>query len=192
MKYPILEKEAYAIVFGVSKFYEHLFGNKFVLQTDNEALTKMLGPKYGIPKMAARRLQYWSIFLSGFDYEIQHIKSKNNPADYLSRVVTDGQDIRLKHTEIIEKGFESNTINYINKSNINTLNWQTVQNETRKDKVLCDILRYCRDGWPVENNLGKDYEPFFKRKNEISVDKECLLWGYRIIIPDKIRVQVLN
>lgn len=82
--------------------------------------------------MAARRLQYWSIFLNGFDYEIQHIKSKNNPADYLSRVVTDAQHNKLKHTEIIEKGFESNTINYINKSNFNTLNWQMVQNETKK------------------------------------------------------------
>jgi hypothetical protein len=164
LKYPILEKEAYAIVFGVNKFYEFLFGHKFILQTDNEALTKILGPKYGIPKMAARRLQYWSIFLSGFNYEIQHIKSKNNPADYLSRVAINCEN-KLKNTEIIDKSYECNTINYINTSDLNTLDWQIVQRETRKDTILCNILRYCRDGWPVKNGLGEDYEPYFRRKN---------------------------
>ncbi|KAG6438794.1 hypothetical protein O3G_MSEX000230 [Manduca sexta] len=192
IKYPILEKEAYAIIFGVNKFYEFLFGHKFILQTDNEALARILGPKYGIPKMAARRLQYWSIFLSGFDYEIQHIKSNNNPADYLSRVVTNGHDTSLKSSDITIKHFEANTVNYINESNFKTLSWKTVQNETKKDKILCDILRYCRDGWPLKNDLGDDYEQYFRRKHEISVEKECLLWGYRVIIPKNIRKNIMD
>lgn len=191
IKYPILEKEAYAIIFGVSKFYEFLYGKKFILQTDNEALSKILGPKYGIPKMAARRLQYWAIFLGGFDYEIQHIKSKNNPADYLSRVSTNVQPNNSKNSDILEKNFEINTVNYINKSNLSILNWQTVQKETQKDKMLCDILRYSRDGWPLKNDVGENYEPFFKRKNEITVEKECILWGYRVIIPKNIQDDVM-
>lgn len=192
MKYPILEKEAFAIVFGVSKFYEYLFGHKFILETDNEALTKILGPKHGIPKMAARRLQYWSIFLSGFNYEIKHIKSKNNPADYLSRVVTGGQENSCEVNEIINKSFESNTVNYINASNLNVLNWKTIQNETKNDKILCDVLRYCRDGWPEKNDLGDEYESYFRKKNEISLEKECLLWGYRVIIPKNVRANVMQ
>lgn len=191
VKYPILEKEAYAIIFGVTKFYHYLFGKKFILQTDNEALTKILGPKYGIPKMAAKRLQYWSIFLSAFDYEIQHIKSKNNPADYLSRVATNSSDENSKSKDIVDKTFECNTINYINESKLSMLNWKTVQNETKKDKILCDILRFCRDGWPLKNEMGEEYEPYFIRKNEISIEKECLLWGYRIIIPKGIREEVM-
>lgn len=103
VKYPILEKEAYAIIFGLTKFYEFLFGRKFILQTDNEALSKILGPKYGIPKMAAKRLQYWAIFLGGFDYEIQHIKSKNNPADYLPRISTKVQDNIIKILKLLTR-----------------------------------------------------------------------------------------
>lgn len=190
MKYPILEKEAYAIVFGVTHFYEYLFGKKFILQTDNEALAKILGPKYGIPKMAAKRLQYWSIFLSGFDYKIQHIKSKNNPADYLSRVTTYCKD-DIDTADIITNSFELNTINYISKSSLSTLNWKIIEKETKLDKILCDVLRFCRDGWPHINNQGEDYMPYFTRKNEITTERDCLLWGYRVIIPSKIRDEVM-
>lgn len=129
-----MAKEAYAIVFGISKFNEFLYGYKFILQTDNEALTKILGTKYGIPKMAVRRLQYWSIFLSGFNYEVQHIGSKNNPADYLSRVATNCEDKLNSNTAIIEKSFEGNTINYIINSDMRTLNWKIVHNETKRVK----------------------------------------------------------
>lgn len=75
------------------------------MQTDNEALSKILGPQYGIPKMAARRLEYSAIFLSAFDYEIQHIKAKNNPGDYLSRVGSGSQHNNYKYPEIIERIF---------------------------------------------------------------------------------------
>lgn len=75
---------------------------------------------------------------------------------------------------------------------MNILNWQTVQKETQKDKNMCDILRYSRDGWPLKNDLGEDYEPYFKKNNEISVEKECILWGYRVIIPKNIRDDVMS
>lgn len=142
--------------------------------------------------MAAKRLQYWSIFLNSFDYEVQHIKSKNNPADYLSRVVTNGNESKLKNSEMLHKTYETNTVNYINESNLTTLNWQAIQSEIKKDKVLCDILRFCRDGWPLTNVLGEKYEPYFRRRNELSIDKECLLWGYRVIIPSNVKDQVMK
>lgn len=55
--------------------------------------------------------------------------------------------------------FEVNTVNYRNKSNLNILDWKTVQKETQKDKILCDILRFSIDGWLLKNDIGENYEP---------------------------------
>lgn len=87
IKYSTINKEALAIIFGVTKFCNCTYGRHFELETDNAALFRIFGPTKAIPKMTAKRLQHYAIFLSAFDYKIRHIKSSLNPADYLSRTV---------------------------------------------------------------------------------------------------------
>lgn len=46
----------------------------------------------GIPAMVAARLQRWSVYLSYFDFDIQHINGKDNVnADFLSRFQNHGE-----------------------------------------------------------------------------------------------------
>ena len=66
----MIEKEAQAIVFGIKKFHQYLFGRRFSLLTDHRPLTYLLGPKSGIPMLAAFRLQRWAIQLSACQYDI--------------------------------------------------------------------------------------------------------------------------
>ncbi len=53
--YSQIEKEALSLIFGVKKFHSYLYGRKFI--TDHKLLTTILGPKRGIPPLAAARLQ---------------------------------------------------------------------------------------------------------------------------------------
>ena len=55
--YAQLEKEAFAMIFGVKTFHKYLYGRTFTLVTDHKPLTSILGAKSGIPTLAAARLQ---------------------------------------------------------------------------------------------------------------------------------------
>ena len=59
----------------------HLIGRKFILMTDNKGLKYLLDQ----PNLNARQAR-WLAFLSEYDFEIQHIKGKENKvADALSK-----------------------------------------------------------------------------------------------------------
>ena len=59
---------------------QHLIGRNFILMTDNKGLKYLLDQ----PNLNARKAR-WLSFLSEYDFEIQHIKGKENKvADTLS------------------------------------------------------------------------------------------------------------
>ena len=68
--YAQVEKEALALVFGLSKFHQYLYGRVSILQTDHKPLTTILGPTQGIPSLATARFQRWNIQLAGYSYWI--------------------------------------------------------------------------------------------------------------------------
>jgi len=76
--YSQIDKEALALVFGVQKFHQYIYGRQFILETDHKPLLYIFGPKKGIPQMSANRLQRYAVFLSRYDFEIKYIKEKNN------------------------------------------------------------------------------------------------------------------
>nr|XP_022901108.1 uncharacterized protein K02A2.6-like [Onthophagus taurus] len=86
MSYSQIEKEALGIIFGVSKFNQFLYGNKFTLVTDHKPLVTIFNPSKGIPTFSANRLRRWAVILSNYDYNIKYVKSEKNIADSLSRI----------------------------------------------------------------------------------------------------------
>lgn len=86
-KYAHIDKESYAIIYGVRKFYDYLFGNRFTLITDNRAVSQIFSLQKGLPLHSAARMQHYAIFLQQFNYKICYRKSKDNAnADALSRL----------------------------------------------------------------------------------------------------------
>ena len=69
--YSQVEKEALSLIFGVRHFHTYLYGRSFTIVTDHKPLTSILGPKKGIPSLAAARLQRWAWILSAYTYEIE-------------------------------------------------------------------------------------------------------------------------
>ncbi|UYV67323.1 K02A2.6-like, partial [Cordylochernes scorpioides] len=53
---------------------------------------------------------------------------------------------------------------------------------TQEDSVLGIIVKWTRIGWPAHCPAEK-CRPYFNRRNELSLHRECLLWGNRVVIP---------
>ena len=153
----IIHKEASAIVFGFKRFYDFIFGRKIILRTDHKPLEFILGPKKGIPITAASRLQRWCYYLSGFQYEIEHIKSENNGnCDALSRLpINDDLDI-----------FDSDfsPLYYVS-NGAKSIDYSDIALKIKSDSVLSSIVKYTLFGWPENaRKLSDDEKKYFAKR----------------------------
>jgi len=71
--YFVIDKEALAIIWEITNFFQYLKGRHFIIRSDHKPLIPLLGENNPIPKMASGRLQRWAFFLSGFNYQIEYI-----------------------------------------------------------------------------------------------------------------------
>ena len=65
-----------------------------------------------------------------------------------------------------------------------------IQKETR-DNVLARVRDHVTNGWK-DTNTYEMLKPFYSRRNEITLYQECLLWGIRVIVPVKLRTQIVK
>ena len=102
-----------------------MYGRKFIIYTDHKPLTKILGPKHGIPSLAAARLQRWALILAAYDYISQQM---------ITGMQTDYHDYQWMQK--IEKG--KNNIKH--KANT-TVVAAVVKRETQLDIVSTKIYK---------------------------------------------------
>ena len=107
--YSQLEKEALSLVYGVKKFHSYLYGRTFELLTDHKPLTTILGPKTGIPSIAAARLQRWALLLACYQYQIKYkstLSHANADCQLLVQTSLSSQFLRTRcvynHTAIVQ------------------------------------------------------------------------------------------
>lgn len=180
--YSQIQREALAIIYAVKKFHQYIYGRKFILKTDHKPLVAIFGSKSGIPVMAASRLQRWAIILSGYNYDITYVKSKDNGADGLSRLPLSSSQVES------QQAVEQTYLHFANEALL--LDYSTLRRATLNDRLLGRVLNYVRNGWPSENEI-KELQPYFNRRKEIYEELDCVMWGHRVIIPEKCRERVL-
>ena len=181
--YSQLEKEALSLIFGVKKFHLYLYGRSFTLITDHKPLTTILGPKHGIPPLAAARLQRWSLILAAHRYDIEyHSTGAHANADSLSR-------LPLKSTEPEVISDEPSVFNVSQLERL-PVTAKQLKAATRTDPILSKVLHFVKSGWPKQ--VESDIRPFWFRRLELTVEGECLLWGIRVLVPQKLRDRLLD
>ena len=66
-----------------------------------------------------------------------------------------------------------------------------VKEWTRKDPVLSQVVRLLEEGWP-EGVTSEALAPYYNRRNELSLQDGCVLWGARVVIPPPGRENLLE
>lgn len=181
-QYSQIQKEALAIIYSVKKFHQYLYGRRFLLRTDHKPLVSIFGPKTGIPTMAASRLQRWAIILSGYEYEIEYVRSSDNGADGLSRlpVVEEAEKVQTPEQTYLHFARDAFLLDY-----------DELRRETAKDSILGRVVTYVNNEWPTNVEV-EQLRPYFNRRNELYIELGCLMWGHRLVIPIKCRERVLK
>lgn len=178
-RYSQIDREAYAIIFGIRKFYQYVYGRKFTLVTDNKPLSQIFAPDKGLPLMSATRMQHYAIFLESFDYELRVKKSKDNAnADAMSRLPNPDEVCQfIEEIDLVEIGMIENI-----PLTVTELSSATIEDETIR--TLIQALKFGR------NCNAK--ERFDVDQVEFSLQQGCLMRGIRVYIPPVLRKRVLN
>lgn len=184
--YSHLDKEALAIVYGVRKFHQYLHGRTFQIKTDHKPLTHIFSESRAIPTMASGRVQRWALLLGGYDYSIQYKPGKCMAnADALSRLPLKPPSVEVpRPPEIVS------LVEYLDTT---PLSCAKIKLWTDHDPVLSRIRKWVQEGWPKEFKEGSpELQPFIRRRDELSTEGGCILWGSRVIVPLKGRKQALK
>lgn len=177
--YAQIEKEALSIIFGVKKFHKYLYGRSFTLITDHKPLVTIFGPKTAVPTLAALRMQRWALILQAYHYGIEYRKSEDHAnADALSR-------LPLPTTTTEEPAiFEVSVVDDL------PVKARDIAVKTRSDPLLSRVLEYVLTGWP--NHTDKELQVFFAKRDELSTEQGCLLWGSRVLVPSAYHQAMLD
>ena len=181
--YAQIEREALAIVFAVRRFHQYLYGRSFTLVTDHRPLCKIFGEKEGVPPLAAARMQCWALLLSAYCYNIEYVSGKSNySADCMSRLPHFGgkRDVAEKIQAIFDPfGDLPVTADKIAKASL-------------KDPDIATVLTAVQHGSWSHLLAKPTLLPYHRRRHELSVIDNCLIWGRRVVVPQVFRRSLLE
>ena len=119
--------------------------------------------------------------LQAYNYEIEYCRSQDHGnADALSRWLPE-EDSISEEADIFH-------VSYVDQLPISAAD---IASKTCKDVVLSRVLEYVSTGWP--NHVAeKELQPYFLKKEELSLEHGCVLWGSRVVIPPPFQERLLH
>ena len=181
--YAHLDKEGLAIVYGVKKFHQYLYGRKFTITSDHKPLEHIFSSTRPTPSLASARIQHWALTLSAYNYQIQYKPGKDNSnADALSRL-----PLPESPTSVPLPG---ETIFLMDTLETLPVNATQIRTWTSKDPVLSRVKELVLQGWV--DTTDEQLQPYQRRTDELSIHAGCILLGSRVVVPPAGRQKIME
>ena len=181
--YSQLEKEGLAIIFGVKRFHQFLFGRHFIILSDHKPLQHIFKETSATPTMASARIQRWALLLGGYDYTIEYKPGDQQAnADSLSRLPLPESPLYVP--------MPPETIHLMETLDSSPITSAQIKQWTRRDPLLSKVKDLLLRGGQHDKDAA--ISPYSKCWNELSVHDGCLLRGNRVIIPPEGQTPVME
>ena len=197
--YAQIEKEMLAILFGVERFEQCVYGRPVLIQTDHKPLESIFRKSL---LSAPKRLQRMLLRLQKFDLHVEYKKgSEMYLADTRSRafqVCKGTQKDAVEDVLYIEEmrgntERELESINMIQYLPVSEETQALIQQATESDATLRELKSIIRKGWPPTKEEAsasiRDYFPF---REELSLQNGLVFKGERLVIPTSVREDMLT
>ena len=179
--YSVVEKEALACVWAAEKYRHYLWGRRFTLRTDHQALCTIFGPK-GSTRVG-RRVARWEARLLEFSFDVEYVRSEHNGvADGLSRLPVadtwwpDDDDIQIAALSVAAAVTEAE-----------------FREASDADEELSTVRGYVTGKWPSRQ---RDVDPraagYYHVRDELSLHGSLLFRGDRLVVPAALRERVFS
>lgn len=178
-KYSIVEKEAMACVWATEKWRTYVWGHRFTLRTDHQALTTLLTTK-GMGR-AGMRIARWAARLLCFDYNVVYRPgSQNHTADCLSR-------LPIPAPADSSADLESEIVALIS-STLCSLSVTEFENACAACPEMEMLRKKITHGWsPSIKTVSQDMIPYFRVRDELAVKDAFIFRGTRLLVPVALR-----
>ncbi|KAM7281959.1 uncharacterized protein ISCGN_002117 [Ixodes scapularis] len=177
-RYCQLDQEGLALMFGIERFHQCLWGRKFDAVTDHKPLLGLLGPDKAVPVQASPREVRWALTQVAYSYKLVYRPGKDlRPADTLSRLPL--PEVPAAVPELAE-------VFLLERAYPEVLTRTAVAQATSRDPVLYQVVKAVFRGEELR------HQTYSHKATELCLKQGCLLWGSRVVIPQSLRAKVLQ
>ena len=195
--YAPIELECLAIVFGLTKFDQYVFGHQDIkIHTDHQPLVSIM--KKSLLK-APRRLQSMIMALQRYCFEVQYRPgSEQVTADMLSRSpIMTSQDHVGDNNQIFQIMYQENhglfDIDPKQDCKVTDARYKSIQQATLVDSTLSQLMKTILSGWPQSiAEVHPVIQHYWTFRDELAVLDGIIYKGIKIIIPEILRRETLE
>lgn len=186
-RYAHIEKEMLAIVFGVERFRQYIYGRSDVtVHSDHKPLEALFKkPLVSVPA----RLQRMMMRVQGYDFKVVYTPGKYMYiADALSRAPLS----EMMHEQVSDE-VEVQTCFMINNMPYSCTKMEAIKKESETDSDCKSLVGYIRNSWPKNRrDVVENMKVFWPYREELHYVDGIILKGERVFIPRALRDEMLS
>lgn len=203
--YAQIEKECLAIVFSCTRFDQYVCGKINVeIETDHQPLINIFKKPV---TQATKRIQRMMLRLQRYDVKLKYKRDKEMYiADLLSRKCLEhnekSDNSKIEQVYTIHLGekthlndifVEIQQINMLQDAPLSDHQLTQIRLESAQDPEIQLLMKACQQGWPKERTtVNPEIAAYWKIRDELTIYDGIVLRGERIVMPKKLRAEIIE